>query len=244
MTLADIDDAMGWAPGTARRTRWREPEHGGLPPSDAELGGVPLWLRATIEHWRAHRPGHHPTPPGDHAAAVRLPTVEQNLGPPQEDPTQEDTSQPDTEPSSGGTPGVPAPHQPGEPTELERSPEHGPAPDVNAPQPTPDTGTAPQLIPAEEATPDTPPDADLSTRPLNEVTVQRTVETGFELEAGQHVIAYVHRAWHDAVVRRRDRRTVVIDYNIDDTPLGARQQRVAVDRVRIPTAEHERPDTD
>ena len=53
MTVEDIDDAMGWAPGTARRRRWRIPERGGLPFADAELAGVPLWFRSTIETWRA-----------------------------------------------------------------------------------------------------------------------------------------------------------------------------------------------
>src|SRR4051794_36591809 len=51
MTVEDIDDAMGWAPGTARRRRWRIPERGGLPFADAELAGVPLWFRTTIETW-------------------------------------------------------------------------------------------------------------------------------------------------------------------------------------------------
>jgi hypothetical protein len=31
MTLADIDEAMGWPAGTARRRRWWTPERGGLP---------------------------------------------------------------------------------------------------------------------------------------------------------------------------------------------------------------------
>jgi hypothetical protein len=47
------------------------------------------------------------------------------------------------------------------------------------------------------------------------------------------VIAYVHRAWREAKVRGRDRGTVVVDYNIDDTPLGARQQRINIDRIRL-----------
>jgi hypothetical protein len=48
-TLGDIDDAMGWSPGTARRRRWRPLERGGLPSADAELGGVALWFRSTFE---------------------------------------------------------------------------------------------------------------------------------------------------------------------------------------------------
>jgi Family of unknown function (DUF6082) len=53
MTVSDIDDAMGWAPDTARRRRWHDPTAGGLPPADAELAGTPLWFRATISRWRA-----------------------------------------------------------------------------------------------------------------------------------------------------------------------------------------------
>jgi hypothetical protein len=34
------------------------------------------------------------------------------------------------------------------------------------------------------------------------------------------------------VVLGRDRRTVMVGYNIDGTTLGARQQRVSLDRVR------------
>lgn len=53
MTVGDIDDAMGWSPGTARRRRWLAVDDGGLPASDAELGGVVIWFRSTIEDWRA-----------------------------------------------------------------------------------------------------------------------------------------------------------------------------------------------
>lgn len=50
MTAENVDEAMGWPAGMARRRRW---ERDGLPPADAELGGVPLWFRSTIERWRA-----------------------------------------------------------------------------------------------------------------------------------------------------------------------------------------------
>ena len=53
MTLADVDEAMGWRPGTARRRRWLDRDAGGLPPADAELGGMPLWFRSTVSRWRA-----------------------------------------------------------------------------------------------------------------------------------------------------------------------------------------------
>ncbi len=48
-----------------------------------------------------------------------------------------------------------------------------------------------------------------------------------------HVFAYVHGAWHPAVVKSRDRRTVVVDYELDPGPLGVRRQRVTIDRIRV-----------
>lgn len=48
----------------------------------------------------------------------------------------------------------------------------------------------------------------------------------------EHVLAYVHGAWHRAVLAGRDRRTVVVDYQLDPGPLDARRQRVTIDRVR------------
>jgi hypothetical protein len=64
------------------------------------------------------------------------------------------------------------------------------------------------------------------------------VRSGFQLEPGQHVVAYVHGGWHPAVVASRDRRTVVVDYQLGPGLLGARRQRVTIDRVRLddPTA--------
>jgi hypothetical protein len=60
-----------------------------------------------------------------------------------------------------------------------------------------------------------------------------TVRSGFHLEPGQHVFAYVHGDWHPAVVSSRDRRTVVVDYQLGPGPLGARRQRVPIDCVRL-----------
>ncbi|WP_214404882.1 hypothetical protein [Pseudonocardia lacus] len=65
MTVADIDDAMGWEAGTARRRRWRDRDRGGLPFADAELGGVALWFRATIEEWRESTADPHDEPAED-----------------------------------------------------------------------------------------------------------------------------------------------------------------------------------
>jgi hypothetical protein len=43
----------------------------------------------------------------------------------------------------------------------------------------------------------------------------------------------VHGAWHPAVVTSRDRRTVVVDYQLGPGSLGARRQCVTIDRVRL-----------
>jgi hypothetical protein len=176
MTLADIDDAMGWSPGTARRRRWSDPERGGLPPSDAELGGVPLWFRATIEEWRAER--------RQPRAAEPVPEPEEP-----EDETEEAAEEEPEEPEEE------------EEDEVEETEEPPPEPE------------------------DVEPDED-ETEPVQ-------VASGFELEPSQQVLAHVHRAWRPATVLGRDRRTVMVGYNINGTPLGARQQRVSVDRIRL-----------
>jgi hypothetical protein len=149
MTLANIDEAMDWPEGTARRLRWGAgPDH--LPFADTELGGVPIWFRATIEAWRATLP--EPAPEYDE----------------EEDATEEE-----------------------------------PADD-----------------PEESAEPDEPDPAQL--------------QSGFDLHPGQHVTANIHGRWRDAVVTHRDRATVAVDYNLDDTPLGVRRQRISIDRIRLP----------
>jgi hypothetical protein len=43
----------------------------------------------------------------------------------------------------------------------------------------------------------------------------------------------VHGSWFPAQVRSRDRRTVVVDYQLTPGPLGARRQRVRIDQVRL-----------
>jgi hypothetical protein len=65
------------------------------------------------------------------------------------------------------------------------------------------------------------------------------VSTGFQLTPGQEVVALVRGQWRPAVVVSRDRRTVVVDYQLASGPLGSRRQRVAIDRVRLtePTAD-------
>jgi hypothetical protein len=61
------------------------------------------------------------------------------------------------------------------------------------------------------------------------------VRSGYDLAVGQNVLADVHGGWRDAVVAHRDRTTVMVEYQLNDTPLGARRQRIGTDRVRIPT---------
>ncbi|WP_170231453.1 hypothetical protein [Pseudonocardia kunmingensis] len=182
MTLADIDDAMDWPEGTARRRRWRDPAAGGLPPADAELGGVPLWFRATVSRWRAELPGRRAdagtdsTPPGPEAEAPPEPETH---------PERETRPQRPAEPEADAEPDAEAEGQP-------------------------------------ESEGDAVPDARSGT----------TLHSGFQLDEGQDVLAYVHGSWQPAVVRSRARRTVVVDYQVHPGALGARRQRVAIDRIR------------
>ena len=60
----DIAALLGVRVATVRQYKLR----GDLPPPDATAGRSPLWRRATIEQWRAERPGqdwrkNRPTPP-------------------------------------------------------------------------------------------------------------------------------------------------------------------------------------
>ncbi|GAA1257206.1 hypothetical protein GCM10009609_20360 [Pseudonocardia aurantiaca] len=111
MTLADIDDAMAWRPGTARRRRWHDRDAGGLPPADAELGGMPLWFRSTFSRWRAETvPGARrtrsvpaeppealPDAPGEAPPEEAGPVAEVPRG----DEEQEQDHLPDGEPAPG-----------------------------------------------------------------------------------------------------------------------------------------------
>ena len=88
---------MGWAPGTARRRRWRTPERGGLPFADAELAGVPLWFRSTIETWRA-----------DASSALRRDRAEPGHPDSGEQPAHATTIVPPAVPPAGLDVGLPA----------------------------------------------------------------------------------------------------------------------------------------
>jgi hypothetical protein len=77
--------------------------------------------------------------------------------------------------------------------------------------------------------------------PIEHAPAAAVVRSGFQLEPEQHVFAYVHGAWHPAVVKSRDRRTVVVDYELDPGPLGARPgDRAAAHLHRLHT--HSRHD--
>jgi hypothetical protein len=291
MTLGDVDDAMGWAAGTARRRRWRDLDDGGLPPADAELGGVPLWFRATITRWRAHGPappaathaagpepgstgagadsrtGPGPGPEADAGStagggieAAEAGSAEAGAGTGSGAPTGPDADTragPDVADGStfrhpGGTgdrqagaehedreAGVGSPARTGAPAEATTGEE---AADRDAraaaAETEADADTAPHSTEPPGAATDTATAAG-TTEPAEDTTARDPLggvrlATGFALTAGQDVLAYVHGAWHPAVVVSRDRRTVVVDYQLADGPLGARRQRVALERIRLP----------
>jgi hypothetical protein len=208
MTLANIDEAMDWEPGTARRRRWRAPDHGGLPFADAELGGVSIWFRSTIEDWQ-----------GALAGKSAQPTDIGN----------------EESPTTAGSP-------------IEAPPEPQPLP-AEAGTTTPDEADlADECSSAVPPTGDTPEEADAgpdedeqaesgAASGAGDDVGHRVLQSGFELDIGQQVVANIHGQWCDAVVTHRDRATVAVDYNIDGTSLGARRQRISLDRVRLPGEE-------
>jgi hypothetical protein len=189
MTAADIDDAMGWESGTARRRRWRAPDRGGLPNADAEIGGVALWFRRTIETWRSAPPERRPRRPAEVA------------------------EQPEPRPAS--------------------SP---PEPVSTTPEPEPAETSATTEPAAEETVEETADETvDETAQATPSIDDLAAVPSGYDLVVGQHVLADVHGRWRDAVVAHRDRTSVMVEYRLDDTPLGARRQRIGIDRVRLPT---------
>jgi hypothetical protein len=67
-----------------------------------------------------------------------------------------------------------------------------------------------------------------------EVGAAHPVRSGFELAVGQPVLAHLRRNWRWAVVRAVNRNTVLVDYQLRGDPLGARRQRIGIDRIRVP----------
>jgi hypothetical protein len=248
MTLADIDDAMGWRPGTARRRRWRNPP-AGLPPADAELGGVALWFRTTIEHWRTTptRPAAAtapplPSDPPPHTGHDEHEDVESSRPEIHPDPERTDTSM-SAQPYHAQT------LDSDDMDEAASTDAHGSSlnSEGQAPQAPQgahpdseditddDTEDSPGPTPLNTKRPHDHPRADHAAEPRSEHAGQRdSVGSGFELELGQQVLAFVHKRWHPASVAARDRRTVVVDYQVGDTPLGQRRQRLTLDRIHLP----------
>lgn len=256
MTAADIDDAMGWPSGTARRRRWRAPDRGGLPFADAELGGTALWFRSTFEAWQAGS--------GDHDLAMSSPAVPDRVRAVLELGGQEAAVD-----LAAATPVSRAEAASGEVDRRLRFVEPAPAAPPAEQASVEDVGATDagnveadgrQRQFAEDLAVDEEParepsatqdggGADVDSVALNveldpsprELTGEDTaardgliaVQSGFELEVGQHVLAEVQGRWRDVVVTHRDRATVAVDYALDDTPLGLRRQRIAVERVRV-----------
>jgi hypothetical protein len=126
-----------------------------------------------------------------------------------------------------------------EPSPHERPPAHWPTPHSRRIAPQSNAGARAARLPAWNAP---PPAAELNDAEEDRGGIQPAIEhapaaaivrSGFQLEPGQHVFAHVHGAWHPAVVKSRDRRTVVVDYELDPGPLGVRRQRVTIDRIRV-----------
>jgi hypothetical protein len=212
MTLADIDEAMAWRSGTARRRRWLDPDAGGLPPADAELGGMPLWFRATVFRWRAEAT---PAPRGRRAwpgPDARAPDGPPPGGPPPDAPPSEESAPDADEVAERAA-------DPAGPESRDIAPDEEAGPEAATPEPEPVERAAD--VPAGVATED-------------EVAAAGEVSSGFELAAGRLVFAYLRRGWHRAVVRAPGRRTVLVDYQLEGDRLGPRRQRVGIDRIRVP----------
>jgi hypothetical protein len=255
MTVEDIDDAMGWAPGTARRRRWRIPERGGLPFADAELAGVPLWFRTTIETWRADASSalrRDRAEPG-HPDRGEQPAYTTATEPPAEPPAELDIEvdaevdgEVDAEDPVDAPPAPPlaaghaAVHEAG--SGSDRAPTPQPLAEGDARPATEyeaqgeETGTTEaDADAAEPVDPDHGPDAHEATTPAAIAEPGGVaVRSGFDLQVGQRVLAHIHGRWREARVGHRDRTTVAVDYDLDATPLGGRRQRVGIDRVRLP----------
>jgi hypothetical protein len=65
------------------------------------------------------------------------------------------------------------------------------------------------------------------------------VRSGLDVSLGQVVLAEIGGRWREARVNSRDHSSVLVEYQLDDTPLGARVRRVGVDRIRTPLIDGE-----
>jgi hypothetical protein len=238
MTVEDIDDAMGWPRGTARRRRWAAADRGGLPFADAELGGIALWFRSTFEAWRVAGPdrvqagqrsrrrrspldGLEPAASaGGDVLPAATPEVdridEQLVG----DAEVED-------PSKGGA------KPPDSVDDDRRDALQDVQPDDEVNRPTLEPPTAPiDDIGEQPNTPDSRSESNQGPS-MSGVGGVAGVRSGFELDDGQRVLAEIHGRWQEARVSRRDRTTVVVEYEVDQTRLGGRVQRVDIGRIRV-----------
>lgn len=237
MTLGDIDDAMEWASGSARRLRWEEPELGGLPPADAALGGTPVWFRASISAWRVTwaelgLAGRRRDPTDDGSVAVAEPddevTAESELEP-EPDLEVEREHEAELEPGVGAGPEPERDQQDGElapECDLHNS---GPALRDEADNATTDHDD----VPPSPSTPSRVYGTDHDTPPPGSTPVTGTGE----LDADQPVIAWASRAWRDAHVVSHSRTSVVVTYRLGRDRLGDRVTRLELTELRHPAAD-------
>ncbi len=237
MTVNDIDDAMGWPLGTARRRRWRSPARGGLPNADAEFAGIAVWFRSTINVWQQSAPTLRRRTTTTEPSEPDLPaTLDQEV--PADTPNRPEPEGRDEQITGRGT-GSTRPDPDLNP-DLDLDPDTGldtdgaEGPDPTEPVPT---GEEDGQGVAQTRAASFDPHVGAASEPTPVLDAASAVTSGFDVAVGQKVVAEVHGDWRDAVVAHRDRTTVVVEYQINDSPLGARRQRVGTDRVRLPSSD-------
>jgi hypothetical protein len=211
MTGEDIDDAMGWPRGTARRRRWMAPDRGGLPFADAELGGVALWFRSTFEAWQDI-----PTTRAGRRRAVTAVVDEQDVASPAAERTRsrsrpsdvrtarnDDRELPTAQKSANGVEDGVAEDAAGHVSDQDDKPGEA----ASAVLDTDDDGVGGALA----------------------------LRSGYDLSSGQRVLAEIGGRWREARVSSRDHSSVLVEYQLDDSPLGARVRRLGIDRIRVST---------
>ena len=201
------------------------------PNADAEFAGIALWFRSTINTWQQSAPTlrrrtttepSEPDPPAtlDQEAPADTPNR----------PEPEDRDEQITGTDTGSTrPDPDLDLNPDTKTCLDTDRDEGSDPTEPVP-----TGDDDGQGVARTRAAGVDPHAGATSEPAPARAAASAVTSGFDLAVGQRVVAEVHGDWRDAVVAHRDRTTVVVEYQINDSPLGARRQRVGTDRVRIP----------
>jgi hypothetical protein len=240
MTAADIDDAMGWPPGTARRLRWEAPELGGLPDPDAQLGNQALWFRITVQAWRATYPGAHlaPTMPANRSDVHEPP----DPGQPADDIQPIEDAQ--LAAAAYGTAEVIG-ETDTEADESHRDPDVDQAapyePHPDEPHPDEPHRDEPQRDDAaaveNEASDETVGalGAEVLGRNRGEPPADSTpISSGFQVPVDAELVAWLHAAWRRGRVVSRGQASLMLAYDLGTGPLAQRQQRVSIDRVRLP----------